>query len=317
MRKIAVEELKKRVEAASKELLDGLDAEKKRGHLGASQIGHRCARQAWYSFRWFYRGQHTARMLRLFNRGHQEEERIIRWMRAAGYKVREHSKRLVYSSQIGYNLLDWDDDFDSYDDVSDDPAHILMAKKLGLKLQQFGFVACDGHFCGSCDGIVSGPHLPDGWGLIEFKTMNDKAFKDTVAKSVLSAKPIYWIQMQIYMNMLSLPWALFISVNKNDDDLYFEIVNHKPEVAEQYISLAKSIIDSKQPPQRIKEDPSWFECKYCDFREICHYDKQPDKNCRTCQYSTTAPESNFYCELHRSNIPYDFQQTGCDKWFPH
>jgi len=58
-----------------------------RSHLGASLIGHKCDRYLWFTFRWVYHHIHTGRMQRLFQTGHCEEIRIIRWLRGAGYQV--------------------------------------------------------------------------------------------------------------------------------------------------------------------------------------------------------------------------------------
>lgn len=326
MSRTAVENIRLAVEKASQEVLSARDADKKRGHLGASQIGHRCPRQSWYAFRWFYQGQHTGRLLRLFNRGHEEEARLLRWLRAAGYEVRDHSQRLTYSptqADAGidyvYQCRDWDDSYDlHYEDVSADARHIALAKEQGVGPKQWGFVdEQTSFFSGECDGLIRGPNLLEGWGTVEFKTMNDKSFKDIVNKGVMSSKPVYWIQSQIYMRKLKVNWCLFVSTNKNDDDIYYEILHLKPEVADQYIDLARSIIRAQSAPARITEDPSWFECKFCDFREICHYGEAPKKNCRTCQYSVATDLGALHCNLHHGDVPFDFQQVGCEQWLPH
>ena len=314
-----IEAIRKAVDEGSRQLLHSAD--KVRGHLGASQIGHRCARQAWYGFHWAYRGQHLGRMMRLFDRGREEEVRVIRWLRAAGYEVRDFSERLCYHpGSDSYTCLPWDQPLpegpDYLDDVSDDPFHIRRATERGDGPKQWGFVTHGGHFSGSNDGKIRGPHLPEGWGGVEFKTMNDKSFKDVSAKGVLSSKPVYWVQMQIYMRMLELDWCLFISVNKNDDEIYYEIVYLKPEMADQYIELARKIVFAKDAPPRLTDDPSWFECRYCDFREICHYEKPPHKNCRTCVFAATQEEGGWYCSKWHGVIPLDFQLVGCDNWEP-
>src|SRR5688500_9417011 len=60
-----------------------------RRHLGASVIGEECPRAIWYDFRWFWLKRHTGRLLRLFLRGHDEEPRIIEWLRRIGAIVQE------------------------------------------------------------------------------------------------------------------------------------------------------------------------------------------------------------------------------------
>jgi hypothetical protein len=62
--------------------------ERPRPHLGASMLGHKCDRWLWLSFRWAVVEKFSGRMLRLFRRGHNEEQQIINDLRAIGMDVR-------------------------------------------------------------------------------------------------------------------------------------------------------------------------------------------------------------------------------------
>lgn len=308
--------IKQKIEAASRELL----REPRRTHLGASSIGNRCIRAVWYGFRWAYDVDHIGRMRRLFSRGHEEEDRIIRWLRAAGYEVRDYAEKLWYHPGSDcYLTTRWDFDESEWigeevEDVSDSAAHHAIAKARKQGPKQWGFTDHEGHFAGSNDGKIRGPHLPEGWGGQEFKTHNDKSFKNLQSKGVLSSKPTHWVQMQVYMHYLKLPWCLYVGVNKNDDDLYFEIVTYKPEIALQYVDVAKAVIQARSAPKRLSDDPSWYECKFCDFRAICHHDDAPDRNCRSCQYAEPVADKGWSCGLYRTLIPSDFIPVGCDSW---
>lgn len=291
---------------------------KPRSHLGASQIGGRCARQAWYGFRWAYQENALGRTRRLWDRGHEEEHRLVRWLRASGAEVRDYAKRLVWNTdRDDYQVVDWDDGFPQYcEDVSTSPAHHkIAAEEYDIQARQWGFTDHEGHFAGSSDGKIRWPGvLPDGWGGIEFKTHNEKSFKHLEQKGVLTSKPVHWVQMQIYMHYLGLPWTLYLAVNKNDDALYAEVVVYKPEMAGQYIDLARGIILAKQAPKKLTEDPSWFECRYCTFREICHYDVEPEKNCRSCVYADPVGDGGWNCARYGMLIPEDFIPKGCGDW---
>lgn len=294
-----------------------------RTHLGASGIGNRCPRQTWYGFRWAYMKNHTGRLLRLFDRGHLEEERFVSFLREAGYEVREYAQRLMYhSASDSYCCIDWEDQDDQTwlecDDVSGIDFHHRRANKMGQGARQWGFSAHEGHYGGSCDGKVRGEHLglPPGWGGLEFKTHSDKSFKDLVKKGVLTSKPVHWVQMQVYMREMNLPWCLYLAVNKNDDDLYSEIVHAKPEISEKYFDLAGKIINCVAAPERITEDPSWFECRFCDYREICHYGDTPHKNCRSCVNAAPSDNGTWYCSKYHNLIPSSFIPQGCDSWDP-
>lgn len=298
--------------------------EKRRGHLGASSIGGRCLRQAWYGFRWAYEENHLGRVRRLFDRGHEEEFRFNRYLRAAGFEVLDYSERLCYSptqadagSDYLYRCVPWHEDVPvHYTDVSNDAAHIALAADAGKGPKQWGFKDHRGHFAGSSDGMIRGPGLPEGWGGLEEKTHSDKSFKSLVKGGVLTSKPVHYVQMQIYMHYFGLNWTLYIAVNKNDDELYAEIVHYKKEVALYHIDNAKKVVESRLPPMRITDDPSWFECKFCAFREICHYQTSPEKNCRSCTFAETADDGKWHCNKFNSILPDDFIPKGCAGWDP-
>lgn len=309
---------------------------KNRRHLGGSVIGKPCARAIYYGWRWFHIGNHTGRLFRLWNRGHLEEFRFAEYLRGAGYEVRDYSQRLMYhSGSDAYITIDWDakpsyhgneaDDqiWAECDDVSESRWHIERCQARDKHkpkdehiLQQYGFKAHRGHFAGNDDGRIRGPLCPDGWGLLEEKTYNEKRFNTLIAKGVLTSDITYYNQMQTYMGRHGLKWAFFIAVCKNDERLYVEIIHYKQEVADSYFDRAGKIIEAVAPPPRISQDPSWFVCKMCDYREICHKDKVPAKNCRTCVYSVAADDCRFYCNLYHNLIPIEFEAKGCDSWEP-
>jgi hypothetical protein len=82
------------------------------------------------------------------------------------------------------------------------------------------------------------------------------------------------------------------------------------------IEKARRVIEATQPPARISEDPSWFECKFCDHHQICH--GQPSgniptsarRNCRTCLHST--PVSGGW-ECARGADANLYQRHGCSQ----
>jgi hypothetical protein len=341
----------KALDEASLEVL----SEKRRKHLGPSVVSTRCARKAWYEFRWVLDVKFTGRIKRLFNRGHEEEDRVVRWLRAAGAEVRDYAERLIFDPTMThddilcpYYVQPWDDPIHaSHDDVHDDPHHLAMAKKWDTKgfscaPKQWGFkidvgqeprpifdhrglpagYADKGHYSGSGDGMVRGierwfPEVAGlGWGLFENKTHNLKSFTDLKKKGVLSSKPEHYVQMQQYMHFFGLKWGLYIGSCKDDDHLYSEIIMYKPEMGIFYPERAMQIIDQNEAPARLTEDPSWFECRFCDYREICHYGKTPEKNCRSCVYASAVAGANWFCSRHHGQIPPDFVAEGCGDWEP-
>lgn len=229
-----------------------------RTHLGASLIGRECARELWYSFRWATSKKFDGRMLRLFNRGHLEEPRMVALLMLIGCEV-------------------WQVD------------------KNG---KQFRIGGHRGHFGGSLDAVVRGiPDLPpDQACLSEFKTHNDKSFAKLISEGVMSAKWEHFIQQQIYMGKNGLNWSLYLAVNKNNDELHGELVQFDPIIYGKYLERSVATIDEVTPPPRISESPSWFKCKFCDHKALCHEVKTvPARNCRTCLHSRVEDAGAWIC----------------------
>src|ERR1035437_5252337 len=178
--------------AANSTALERSQEDGMRAHLGASDIADTCDRKIWYGFRWATVTRHAARTLRLFNRGHREEERFVGWLRAAGIEI---------------------DPFDP---------------KTG---EQWRISGCNGHFGGSLDGVAwNVPGIeqyncsPQDKILVEFKTHNDKSFTKLQVEGVKKSKPQHFAQMQVYMIKMGLPLALYLAINKNTDEIHAEFV---------------------------------------------------------------------------------------------
>ena len=245
-----------------------------REHLGASLIGKSCERALWYDFRWVTWSRHEGRILRLFETGQREEERLVRNLRATGATVLEV-----------------------------DPA----------TGRQFRVGAHGGHFGGSLDGIALGLlEAPKTWHVIEFKTHSAKSFNQLVAKGVVASKPQHAAQMQIYMHLMGLSRAFYLAVCKDTDALYAERMDADPGEAERLLARARRIIDAARPPSRISDDPAWFECRMCSHRAVCHEGAKAAVNCRTCLHSTPV-EGGWHCARHDHRPNSTDQRIACSK----
>lgn len=257
-----------------------------RNHLGASMIGDPCWRKLWYSFRWAAKENYVTsdgidnkgRMMRLFNRGHNEEHRFADWLRGCGFKVR---------------LLDPNTE------------------------EQIRISGIGGHFGGSADGVISFvgtslSHLPDM--LLEFKTTSDKYFKALQHNGVKKEKPIHFAQMSCYGAALNFKYALYLAINKNTDEIYTEIVQLDFNHALQLLDKAHIIISSKTPPEKLSLNSAYFACKFCSFQEVCHRGKPMEKNCRTCTKSTPIDNAGWFCAAKQLPIPKWVIETGCEQW---
>ncbi|WP_163834764.1 oxidoreductase [Spartinivicinus ruber] len=244
-----------------------------RAHLGASIIGKECQRALWYDFHWCTPSNHSGQLLRLFETGQLAEARFAENLRAIGVQIH------------------------------------TVDPKTGL---QYRVVACDGHFGGSMDGIGQGfPEAPKTPHVVEMKTHSEKSFKELEKKKVKESKPQHYTQMQVYMHLGGFERAFYIAVNKNTDELYGERVEYDQQHAREAIDKACNVIFSSAPPAKINEDPSWFKCKFCDHQAVCHQNKLPPVNCRTCMHSTPVANGQWLCERYQLNPTDEQQRWGC------
>jgi CRISPR/Cas system-associated exonuclease Cas4 (RecB family) len=257
-----------------------------RAHLGASILGRECERMIWYSFRWIVtENKFDGRMLRLFARGQREEASFAELLRIAGCTVQQEG--------------------------SD-------GRQFNFKEEGLG-----GHLSGSIDGIAQGiPEAPDKWHVLEMKTHNDKSFKKLCEVGVRKAKPEHFDQMQLYMRWTDLDRALYMAVNKNDDSLYFERVAYDKARSEQLVAKAARIIAANEAPARLSEDPSWWQCKFCDFHAVCHGAALPSVNCRTCMHSTPLTgdrvDAPWHCAKWDCEVPLEETRKAqaCHRYIP-
>lgn len=272
-----------------------------RSHMGASLIGGECARAIWYGFNWATKPRFKGTTLRLFNRGHLEEARMIACLLTIGCRVYQQDENG----------------------------------------KQFRISAMGGHYGGSGDGVALRipDLLPDVAALLEFKTHNDASFIKLAGKNfreyfaalcmpdaprveftgegVRAAKFEHYVQMQQYMRKMGLAVALYVAVNKNNDLLYAEIVTLDTAVADQFLERAHKIVPIRTAPAKMNESPGFYKCKWCDHYGPCHQKKAPERNCRTCTYSRpNTYDGKWYClkGAQSEELPKEKQLVGCNDY---
>ena len=172
----------------------------------------------------------------------------------------------------------------------------------------YGHSKC--HIDGLCLGVLEAPKTTH---LLEMKTMNDKYFKQISKQKLKEAQPKYYAQMQIYMLKFKLTRGLFVAVNKNDDHTYIERVKFDRGFAEDLERKAESIVLSEKPPVKPFK-PTWYECRFCSAKLICHYDGEIEKNCRTCAGIELENEGRWKCTVYNILLATDQQRLGCEKY---
>lgn len=297
-----------------------------RKHLGASLIGRKCKRYLWYVFRWCKHVDHGGRKQRLFNRGHREEARFIEWLEGIGLKIWfEDRSGLMFHPESGAYWIQTDENDEGdglshqiTEDLPDYGDHVARAKFQGIKFKQYRISDAMGHFGGSLDGIAQ---FPPGWGidepvLLEFKTSGTghkfNALKDN---GMALEKEDHYAQTSTYGYKYGFRYVLYLSINKNDDDLHIEIVKLNHNLGEQMIAKATLIIGSQTPPPKLSESPTYMECRTCDFKDICHEGASVERNCRSCEHATPVEGGQWYCAIHspqhNAPIPIDVIPKAC------
>lgn len=262
-----------------------------RSHLGASILGRECMREIWNSWHWVTKPHFEGRILRLFNRGHLEEPRMVACLLTIGVEV-------------------WQFDENG---------------------KQFRISDHNGHFGGSMDAVCRGvPDMPDEPVLGEFKTHNEKSFAKMAGKAendsngrrirvggegVIKAKWEHFIQMQIYMGKNGLRWALYMAVNKDTDEIHAEMVAFDVNQYNKALERAGTIIKSLSPPKRINDSPGWFGCRFCDHKPVCHGQALPEVNCRTCMHSKPNEEGTWDCGIDGRTLDTKAQLFGCQEFY--
>jgi len=217
------------------------ESEPPRMYLGASLIGHFCERYLGYQFHKAPpdEPQFDGRIFRVFDMGHDGEERMAEYIRLAGFDLRTHRED---GRQFGW----------------------------GAGKNEDGQDQIKGHIDGV---IVDGPqivglHYPCIW---ENKALSNKSWKDTKDKGVRSSKPVYFGQMQINAAYLDVPTSLFTAMNRDTGEIYAEVVEFDARHAQELSDKGVRVVKSRSPDELPQggHGPTDYRCKMCSWRVTC------------------------------------------------
>jgi len=176
------------------------------------------------------------------------------------------------------------------------------------------FIDGNGHMKGHPDDqLLNIPDAPKTPHLGEYKTHNKKSFTHLQKHGLKKSKPIHYGQMQVYMRKWGLIRGLYVAVCKDDDSRYYERVTLDIQYADELLKKGRDIISSETPPSKRFTDPEYYECKWCNYYEICHHGILPLKNCRTCYYGDIHDEGKWKCSGHKIELSFQQQQIGCHR----
>jgi len=155
-----------------------------------------------------------------------------------------------------------------------EPIIIGWLKKAGLTIftedskgEQFGFE--EGVIAGHIDGVVLGvpfalkiPHL------LEIKTANKFRFQEFVKNGFCSDEK-YKAQVHVYMYKMKLTRCLAVVLNKDSQEIYYEIIELDEFYAISILNRAKEVAELEEMPGRKYPNKSFFKCQYCNWKQEC------------------------------------------------
>lgn len=260
-----------------------------RGYLGMSGIGHDCVRKLWYDFRFANYPHFTGETLLKFADGHYSEDLTAERMRAAM------------------------------------PDLVLKTHKPDG--EQYGFKDVYGHFRGHIDGIAR--NLPEWdagtWAIWEHKCCDRvkanklvKLAENDESSALANWNFTYYIQAILYMYYAKVDHHL-MTVAHSGSRKYVQVktpANH--ELAEEWVQCANYVVTTMSPPDRYRDDPEYYQCKWCDHNKVCHSDALPEVNCRTCIHCMPViggdnVDGEWHCKRHDKIITTKEQIAACDK----
>ena len=109
--------------------------------------------------------------------------------------------------------------------------------------------------------------------------MNDKSWRDTVKQGVAKSKPVYAAQMAIYQAYMesAIPGisrnpAFFTAINKDSQEIWFELVPFDGGLAQRMSDRAVNVIAATEAGEQLPRHtttPTHFECKWCAWQDRC------------------------------------------------
>ena len=125
-------------------------------------------------------------------------------------------------------------------------------------------------FQGHVDGVIV---LPDETrAILEIKTAKDSSYNQFVKHGLKKWQEIYYSQLQSYMGMSGIHKGVLLAINKNTSEMHEEWIDFDYSWYQWLKTLAYTIKNTESAPPKISESPSYFICKQCQFKRVCHYE---------------------------------------------
>lgn len=232
------------------------EADPPRTYLGGSRLGELCERRLGYEFHKTPQDAgkgFSGRLYRVFERGHDAEARMAKYLRAAGFDLLTERAN---GSQWGF----------------------------GVARREDGSARIAGHI----DGVLMGhegigpavevPIAATAWAtglpfplLWEHKGLKHSSWLDTKRKGVKSSKPLYYAQMQVYMAYMQIQHAMFTAECQDTCEIFAEVVPFDPRAAQDASDRGVRVVSADSPTAlpRIARSETDYRCRSCPYAETC------------------------------------------------
>lgn len=245
-----------------------------------SMLGSGCDRALWYQFRWAAAKEvFSGRMLRLFQTGHIEEERIIDDLLMIGL------------------------DLDAVDPATG---------------KQFNARALAGHIRGKLDGIINSgvPEAPAKKHVLEAKSHGLKSWAKLKAAgpgNLREGKFDHWVQCQVYMHIWAIDRALYSATCKDTDERWNDRVRYDHEFCVHLFARLENISRADAPPAPISSARNAPDCRFCKAKPLCLGESFARVTCRSCIHATAQfhGDAVWDCSRHAKPLLADEQRRAC------
>ena len=250
----------------------------RRGHLGASLVGHRCDRYLWLSFRWAAKPDHDGKLLRLFERGQREEDWVIRDLERTGLTV---TSRDEYGEQIRISEGHLSGSVDGLVEGvpgNPDTVHVLEIKTSNRK---------------------------------SFDRLKERRVRSAQPRHFVQMQ-IYMdglgLEHALYLAVCKDSDEIYVESVPFDQKVASKQKARAKEIIESSTPPAR--LDADMPPcVLVSKDGTRWPCQYLG---LCHGKAMPQRHCRTCVDATPGTHGKWSCGLpDGGTLSLDEQKSGC------
>lgn len=184
----------------------------------------------------------------------------------------------------------------------------LESAGISVSRESETLIGMAGHWRGHIDGHS------DSY-LVEFKTHNDKSFKEAVKKGISISKPEYNDQVQAYMGYSGYVHCIHVNYNKNTSEYYIEIIDFDENRFKELKRKESEILMAEELLPRIgNNNISWFKCKMCNAKNTCFNKIEIKNTCRSCNHADVENNGVWSCNKYNKVLTIDEQKEACNQY---